>query len=133
MPRESTGNNRRTYRSSDNSLALFCGIDGAIEHHDVAVVDAGERVGVRGRVNDNAAGFARVDSRHRFRHAVSGIKSDATDAALLAGILHTDAAARLRQLLIQAGQAKRHPFDRAPGRERQTSMPGVPLRCGGSA
>jgi transposase len=103
----------------------------------VAVVDSTGAVVVRGRVSNDAAGFARLlsllaeagdaagdlvpvaietdrglwvaalraagraiypvnplsASRYRSRHQVSGAKSDATDAVLLANILRTDAAA----------------------------------------
>ena len=38
-------------------MDLFCGIDWATEHHDVAVVDDGHVV-ARGRVSNDAAGFA---------------------------------------------------------------------------
>jgi transposase len=116
-------------------LRLYCGIDWASAHHDVAVVDADGGVVARGRVDNDAAGFARLltllaeagdsaehpipvaietdhglwvaalrstgrviypinplaASRYRARHAVSGAKSDATDAVLLANILRTDA------------------------------------------
>jgi len=115
-------------------LSLFCGIDWATAHHDVAVVDADGRVVVRGRVGNDAAGFAQLltllaeagdsakqpipvametdrglwlaalretgrviypinplaASRYRARYAVSGAKSDATDAVLLANIIRTD-------------------------------------------
>jgi transposase len=118
-------------------LALYCGIDWAADHHDVAVIDDDGRVVVRGRVNNDAAGFAQLltllaeagdspddpipvgietdrgllvsalretsrviypinplaASRYRARHAVSGAKSDATDAVLLANIVRTDAQA----------------------------------------
>jgi transposase len=115
-------------------LGLFCGIDWATEHHDVAVVDDDGRVVARGRVSNDAAGFAQLltllaeagdsaahpipvgietdrgllvaalretgrviypinplaASRYRARYAVSGAKSDATDAVLLANIVRTD-------------------------------------------
>jgi transposase len=115
-------------------LQLYCGIDWATEHHDVAVVDADGNVVMRRRVGNDAAGFAELltllagagdtpndpipvaietdrglwvaalretgraiypinplaASRYRARHAVSGAKSDATDAVLLANILRTD-------------------------------------------
>jgi len=118
-------------------LALYCGIDWAADHHDVAVVDDDGRVVVRGRVDNDAAGFAQLltllaeagdspddplpvgietdrgllvralretgrviypinplaASHYRARHAVSGAKSDATDAVLLANIVRTDAQA----------------------------------------
>jgi transposase len=118
-------------------LHLYCGIDWATAHHDVAVVDDDGRVVARGRVGNDAAGFAQLltllaeagdtpdnpipvaietdhglwvaalretgrviypinplaASRYRARHAVSGAKSDATDAVLLANIVRTDAAA----------------------------------------
>ena len=115
-------------------MDLYCGIDWATEHHDVAVVDDDGRVVARGRVGNDAAGFTELltllaeagdtrddpipvaietdhglwvaalretgrviypinplaASRYRTRHAVSGAKSDATDAVLLANILRTD-------------------------------------------
>jgi len=115
-------------------LSLFCGIDWATEHHDVAVIDDDGYVVVRGRVSNDAAGFAQLltllaqagdsaadpipvgietdrglwvaalretsrviypinplaASRYRARYAVSGAKSDATDAVLLANIVRTD-------------------------------------------
>jgi transposase len=118
-------------------LDLYCGIDWATAHHDVAVVDTDGRVVARGRVGNDAAGFAQLltllaevgdgaehpipvaietdrglwvaalratgrviypinplaASRYRSRYAVSGAKSDATDAVLLANIIRTDAAA----------------------------------------
>jgi transposase len=116
-------------------LHVYCGIDWATDHHDVAVVDGDGRVVGRRRVGNDAAGFAElltvlaeagdspehpipvaietdhglwvaalratgrviypinplVASRYRARYAVSGAKSDATDAVLLANILRTDA------------------------------------------
>jgi transposase len=121
-------------------LHLYCGIDWATEHHDVAVVDGDGRVVARRRVSNDAAGFAQAltllaeagedrddpipvgietdrglwvaalretgrviypinplaASRYRARHAVSGAKSDATDAVLLANIVRTDAHAHRR-------------------------------------
>jgi transposase len=115
-------------------LSLFCGIDWATEHHDVAVIDDDGYVVARGRVSNDAAGFAQLltllaqagdsaadpipvgietdrglwvaalretsrviypinplaASRYRARYAVSGAKSDATDAVLLANIVRTD-------------------------------------------
>ena len=105
-------------------MGLFCGIDWATEHHDVAVVDDDGRVVARARVGNDAAGFAALltllaqagdsaahpipvgietdrglwvaalretgrviypinplaASRYRARYAVSGAKSDTTDA-----------------------------------------------------
>jgi transposase len=115
-------------------LPLFCGIDWATDHHDVAVVDDDGRLVARGRVGNDAAGFAQLltllaeagdnvehpipvaietdrglwmaalretgrviypinplaASRYRARYAVSGAKSDVTDAVLLANIIRTD-------------------------------------------
>jgi transposase len=115
-------------------LGLYCGIDWATEHHDVAVIDYDGGVVARGRVGNDAAGFARLltllaeagdsaddpipvgietdhglwvaalretgrviypinplaASRYRARYALSGAKSDATDAVLLANIIRTD-------------------------------------------
>ena len=41
-------------------MSLFCGIDWATEHHDVAVVDDDGRVVASGRVGNDAAGFAQL-------------------------------------------------------------------------
>ena len=41
-------------------MHLYCGIDWATEHHDVAVVDDDGRVVARGRVSNDAAGFAQL-------------------------------------------------------------------------
>ena len=41
-------------------MDLYCGIDWATAHHDVAVVDADGRVVARGRVGNDAAGFAQL-------------------------------------------------------------------------
>jgi transposase len=115
-------------------LDLYCGIDWATAHHDIAVVDADGRVLARGRVSNDAAGFSQLltllaeagdsaehpipvaietdrglwvaalretgrtiypinplaASRYRARYAISGAKSDATDAVLLANIIRTD-------------------------------------------
>ena len=116
-------------------MGLYCGIDWASDHHDVAVVDDNGHVVARGRVSNDAAGFVQLltllaeagdsakdpvpvgietdrglwvaalretgrviypinplaASRYRARYAVSGAKSDATDAVLLANIVRTDA------------------------------------------
>lgn len=115
-------------------MGLFCGIDWATDHHDVAVVDDDGHVVARGRVSNDAPGFAALltllaetgdsaadpipvgietdhglwvaalretgrtiypinplaASRYRTRYSVSGAKSDATDAVLLANIVRTD-------------------------------------------
>jgi transposase len=115
-------------------LGLYCGIDWASDHHDIAVVNDDGQVLARGRVGNDAAGFAQAltlladagdtandpipvgietdrglwiaalretgrviypinplaASRYRARYAVSGAKSDATDAVLLANIVRTD-------------------------------------------
>ena len=121
-------------------MPLFCGIDRATDHHDIAVVD------------DDAAGFSQLltllaeagdiredsipvaietdrglwvaalretgrviypinplsASRYRARYAVSGSKSDATDAVLLANIIRTDPDAhRLLPADTQLAQAIR--------------------------
>jgi transposase len=121
-------------------LDLYCGIDWATAHHDVAVIDADGHVVARGRVGNDAAGFSQLltllaevgdsaehpipvaietdrglwvaalretgrtiypinplaASRYRARYAVSGAKSDATDAVLLANIIRTDPDAHRR-------------------------------------
>jgi transposase len=118
-------------------LNLYCGIDWAETHHDVAIIGEAGRVVSRTRIGNDAAGFAQLltmlaeagdtldnpvpvaietdrgllvsalratgrviypinplsASRYRSRHQVSGAKSDAADAVLLANILRTDAAA----------------------------------------
>jgi transposase len=115
-------------------LPLYCGIDWATDRHDVAVVDGDGHVVARGRVSNDAAGFAQLltllaqagdsaedpipvaietdrglwvvavretgrviypinplaASRYRSRYALSGAKSDATDAVLLANVIRTD-------------------------------------------
>ncbi|HTX94838.1 MAG TPA: IS110 family transposase [Mycobacterium sp.] len=115
-------------------MGLYCGIDWASDHHDLAVVDDDGQVVARGRVGNDAAGFAQAltllaqagdsaehpipvgietdrglwvaalretgrviypinplaASRYRARYALSGAKSDATDAVLLANIVRTD-------------------------------------------
>lgn len=115
-------------------MHLYCGIDWATEHHDVAVIDSDGRVVARRRVDNDAAGFTELltllaeagdtadspipvaietdhglwvaalratgraiypinplaASRYRARYAVSGAKSDAADAVLLANIVRTD-------------------------------------------
>jgi hypothetical protein len=119
---------------------MYCGIDWATAHHDIAVIDADGRVVARERVGNDAAGFSRLltllaeasdsaehpipigietdrglwvaalretgraiypinplaASRYRARYAVSGAKSDATDAVLLANIIRTDPNAHRR-------------------------------------
>ena len=121
-------------------MGLYCGIDWASDHHDVAVIDDDGCVVARGRVGNDAAGFAQLltllaeagdcakdpipvaietdrglwvaalretgrviypsnplaASRYRARYAVSGAKSDATDAVLLANIVRTVADAHRR-------------------------------------
>jgi transposase len=116
-------------------LTLFCGIDWAESHHDVAIIDDTGTVVAKARIGDDVAGFARLldlfaeagdtadapipvgietdhgllvaalratgrtiyavnplsASRYRARHQVSGAKSDAADAVLLANIVRTDA------------------------------------------
>lgn len=118
-------------------MTLFCGIDWAEAHHDIAVIDDAGAVVARARIGNDAAGFARLltlfaeagdtpedpipvaietdrgllvaalratgraiypinplsASRYRSRHQVSGSKSDAADAVMLANILRTDAVA----------------------------------------
>lgn len=115
-------------------MGLYCGIDWATTHHDIAIIDDDGKVVVRGRVGNDAAGFAALltllaeagdtatdpipvgietdrglwvaalretgrviypinplaASRYRARYSVSGAKSDATDAVLLANIIRTD-------------------------------------------
>jgi len=124
-------------RRSEDTLGLYCGIDWATAHHDIVVINDNGKVVARGRVGNDAAGFAALltllveagdtadhpipvgietdrglfvaalretgrviypinplaASRYRSRHSVSGAKSDATDAVLLANIIRTDAAA----------------------------------------
>src|ERR1700759_3336450 len=121
-------------RRSGDTLPLFCGIEWATDHHDVAVIDGDGHVVARGRVSNDAPGLAALwtrlaeagdsaadpvpvgietdhglwvaalrgtgrviypinplaASRYRARYSVSGAKSDATDAVLLANIARTD-------------------------------------------
>ena len=118
-------------------MTLFCGIDWAQSHHDVAIINDTGTVVAQARVGDDAAGFACLlellagagdtagnpipiaietdhgllvaalrstgrtiyainplsASRYRARHQVSGAKSDAADAVMLANIVRTDAGA----------------------------------------
>lgn len=118
-------------------MGMYCGIDWAAAHHDIAVINDDGKVVARGRVSNDAAGFAALlrllaeagdsaehpipvgietdhglfvaalretgrviypinplaASRYRARYSVSGAKSDATDAVLLANIIRTDPAA----------------------------------------
>ena len=115
-------------------MGLYCGIDWATDHHDVAVIDGEGHVVARARVGNDAPGFTALltllaeagdsaadpipvgietdhglwvaalretgrviypinplaASRYRARYSVSGAKSDATDAVLLANIVRTD-------------------------------------------
>jgi len=115
-------------------LGLYCGIDWATAHHDVAVINDEGKVVARGRVGNDAAGLTALlallaeagdtaehpipvgietdrglfvaalretgrviypinplaASRYRSRYSVSGAKSDATDAVLLANIVRID-------------------------------------------
>ncbi len=118
-------------------MQVFCGIDWAEDHHDVALVDTGGKVVGKRRIRDDAAGFTllvqllaeagdsaeepipvaiettrgllvaflratgrpvyainpKAVDRYRDRHGVTGKKSDAGDALVLAHILRTDLAA----------------------------------------
>jgi hypothetical protein len=58
-PHGFAGHNTITDRSSD-ALSVFCGIDWATDHHDVAVVGDDRRVVACGRVGNSAAGFAQL-------------------------------------------------------------------------
>jgi hypothetical protein len=59
-------------------LPLLCGIDWTTEHHDVAVIDVDGRVVARGRVSDDAVGFAQLaKAGGRAGHLIPvGIESD---------------------------------------------------------
>ena len=39
-------------------MHLYCGIDWATDHHDIAIIDGDGRVVARRRVNNDAGGFA---------------------------------------------------------------------------
>ncbi|HEX3827865.1 MAG TPA: IS110 family transposase, partial [Sporichthyaceae bacterium] len=124
-------------KGRNQTLKVFCGIDWAEDHHDVALVDNDGELIAKRRITDDTAGFGllvallaevgdSVDapipvaietgrgllvaclratgrevfainpmavSRYRDRHSVSGKKSDAGDALVLAHILRTDMAA----------------------------------------
>lgn len=41
-------------------MDVFCGIDWAEDHHDIALVDSGGRLLARARISDDAAGLARL-------------------------------------------------------------------------
>jgi transposase len=128
------------------SMVVFCGIDWAEHHHDVAMVDADGEVLLKRRITDDIAGFTQLTEllcahagqpaevsialetdrgllvaalrgggyrvfainpkavdRYRDRYAVSGAKSDAADALVLANLLRTDAA-RHRELPDDSAQ-----------------------------
>jgi transposase len=118
-------------------MNVFCGIDWAEDHHDVALVDPDGNIVGKRRISDDAAGFTllvqllaeagdsaedpipvaiettrgllvaclratgrtvyainpKAVDRYRDRHGVTGKKSDAGDALVLAHILRTDMAA----------------------------------------
>ncbi|MGW5190531.1 IS110 family transposase [Kribbella sp. NPDC004138] len=125
---------------------IFCGIDWAEHHHDVAIVDAAGRVMTKRRISDDITGFTQLTEllctcseqvadvqvaletdrgllvaalrgggyrvfainpkavdRYRDRYAVSGAKSDAADALVLANLLRTDAE-RHRELANDSAQ-----------------------------
>jgi transposase len=117
------------------SVTVFCGIDWAKKHHDVALVSKAGELLAKTRITDDAAGYRKLlellaehgdsankpvpvaietsrgllvaslraggrpvyainplaASRYRDRHGVSGKKSDAGDALVLAHILRTEA------------------------------------------
>src|SRR3954454_13584145 len=118
-------------------MKVFCGIDWAEDHHDVALVDTDGNIVGKRRISDDVAGFTllvqllaeagdsaeepipvaietsrgllvaclratgravyainpKAVDRYRDRHGVTGKKSDAGDALVLAHILRTDLAA----------------------------------------
>jgi hypothetical protein len=41
-------------------VTVFCGVDWASDHHDVALVDHDGRLVARRRISDDAAGFAEL-------------------------------------------------------------------------
>ena len=51
---------QRTSSEGKSHMRVFCGIDWADDHHDVAVVDADATVVARRRIADNAIGFAEL-------------------------------------------------------------------------
>ena len=62
-------------------MPLFCGIDWATHHRDVAVVDDDGRVVARGRVGNDAAGYAQLltlaEAGDSARHPIPvGIETD---------------------------------------------------------
>ncbi|TCC44377.1 IS110 family transposase [Kribbella pittospori] len=126
---------------------VFCGIDWAEHHHDVAIVNAVGEVVAKRRINGitgftqltellcvyaerpadvqvaletdrgllvaalRAAGYRvfainpKAVDRYRDRYAVSGAKSDAADALVLANLLRTDAA-RHREVANDSAQVE---------------------------
>ncbi|TCO43615.1 transposase IS116/IS110/IS902 family protein [Kribbella antiqua] len=127
-------------------MVVFCGIDWAEHHHDVAIVDTAGQVVAKRRISDDIGGFTQLTEllcaraerpadvqvaletdrgllvaalraagyrvfainpkavdRYRDRYAVSGGKSDAADALVLANLLRTDAA-RHRELANDSAQ-----------------------------
>lgn len=114
-------------------MVVYCGIDWAEHHHDVAIIDADGAVVAKRRISDDVAGFSalvemlcthadapgmvdvaletdrgllvvalrgagyrvfainpKAVDRYRDRYWVSGAKSDAADALVLANLLRTD-------------------------------------------
>ena len=49
---------KATHQRRNEILRVFCGIDWAEDHHDVALVDAEGRLVAKRRIGDDAAGFA---------------------------------------------------------------------------
>ncbi len=111
-------NGRRVLDTESARRQVFCGIDWAEDHHDVALVAADGAPLAKLRITDDAAGFAALTTlsrgllvaclratgrlvyainplavaRYRDRHSVARKKSDAIDAAALADILRVDLA-----------------------------------------
>jgi transposase len=55
-----TGNKTNGEQEGEPLMNVFCGIDWAEDHHDVAVVDRDGQMLARSRISDDAAGLARL-------------------------------------------------------------------------
>jgi hypothetical protein len=56
-------------------VAVFCGIDWAEDHHDIALVDQDGTLLARRRIGDDAAGFAGACHDNRVSHGWTKIGS----------------------------------------------------------
>jgi hypothetical protein len=55
-------------------VTLFCGIDWAESHHDVAIIDAGGQLVAKKRILDDPMGFAELVTRWRVRNPTTPMR-----------------------------------------------------------